>query len=73
LIITLVFKEKRHFLPKIVENRRKLWSQHRPLVYLFLLAKRKYKLNKRLPISECISFVTLCSHLQTIQLLKQTK
>jgi hypothetical protein len=24
LIITLVFKEKRHFLPKIVENRRKL-------------------------------------------------
>jgi hypothetical protein len=32
LITTLVFRKNANFLPKIVENRRKLWSQHQPLV-----------------------------------------
>jgi hypothetical protein len=37
LIVTLVFeKNANFFLPKIVENGRKLWSQHRPLATLVL-------------------------------------
>jgi hypothetical protein len=35
LIITLVFEKNAIFSAKIIENRRKLWSKHRPPVTLF--------------------------------------